>query len=128
MGKKILVVDDEPSIRDLLKKIFSREGYSVTVAEDGETALQLLKKELFPVIFVDLQMPGISGLELCQQIRKDFPLSFMYAMTGFVSMFALTECREAGFDDYFIKPVKRDLFLKTVREAFEKIERWKKKS
>jgi len=48
----------------------------------------------------------------------------MYAMTAYVSIFALTECRQAGFDDYFVKPVNIDLFDRAAKEAFEKIKRW----
>ncbi len=128
MEKKVLVVDDNDTIRELLQKTFSNHGYKVLISENAEDALQLLKRESVYVMFLDLHMPGMSGIELCQQIRQNNPLAIIYAMTGYVSLFALTECREAGFDDYFIKPINIELFLKACSDAFEKLERWKKKN
>ncbi len=127
MDKKILIVDDNHTVRELLQKTFSNAGFSVVSAEDAERALSVLKRESFYVMLLDLHMPGMSGIDLCREIRQTNPLAVIYAMTGYSSLFTLTECREAGFDDYFIKPVETGLFIRAVEEAFEKIERWMKK-
>ena len=128
MLRKILVVDDDTTIRHLLNISFTKKNYEVTTAEDAEKALQILDRQVFPVIFLDLQLPGLSGLELCKIIRKHHPLSFIFAMTAFISLFDLTECREAGFDDYFTKPLNLEMIHKATADAFEKIERWKERA
>ena len=127
MEKKILVVDDELSIRNMLDKAFSRSGYTVLLAESGEKALEILKNEQVQVMFLDLQLPGMNGIELCIQIRKENPMACIYAITGHSSLFSLANCRDAGFDDFFLKPIDLSIFLKTAQDAFERISRWKKK-
>jgi len=122
--KKILIVDDEESIRDLFKQFFSNEGYTVTAVETGEEALELLKNTNIQVMFLDLNLPGMNGVELCEKIRMDKPIAVIYAVTGYPSVFELLSCREAGFDDYFKKPVKLEAIRKAAEEAFEKIDRW----
>jgi DNA-binding response OmpR family regulator len=124
---KILVVDDEPSVRELLKEAFSDAGYDVLLAEGGEQALDILKEERADVIFLDLKLFGMNGIELCRQIRKDRPLSLIYAITGWSALFEVEECREVGFDDYFVKPVRMEVLLKAVEDAFEKLNRWKRR-
>ena len=124
--KKILVVDDEQAIINLLTQAFSRAGYIVRSAQSAETALELLQKEEIHVMFFDLNMPGMDGVELCREIKKNIPMSLIYAVTGYASLFELAECREAGFEDYFKKPINLKTLIKTADGAFEKLERWKK--
>ena len=126
MKKKILVVDDERSIRDLFTDTFNDAGYEVRAAETGEQALEILKEERIDVIFLDLRLFGMNGIELCRKIRKTNPISIIYAMTGWAALFEIEECREAGFDDYFKKPVALDMLFKAVEDAFEKLDRWKR--
>lgn len=125
--KKILVVDDEEIIREMLKEAFTKADYAVQIAGSGEEALKTLEADNIQVMFLDLKMGEMDGLELCRRIRKDRPLAFIFAMTGYSSLFDLVECREAGFDDYFIKPINLEIFFNTARDAFEKLNRWKKK-
>jgi len=127
MEKKILVVDDDPPIRKLLETAFTRAGYTVVLAGSGEEALEILKNEPINVMFLDMQLPGMNGIELCIQIRKENSIACIYAMTGNSSLFNLANCREAGFDDFFPKPFSIATFLKTARDAFEKLEKRKKK-
>ncbi len=128
MNNKIMVVDDELSIRKLLDRFFSKKGYDIITAESGEEALEILKGENIQVMFLDLKLPGMNGIDLCRQIRKDNSIACIYAMTGFGSLFELSDCRDAGFDDYFLKPVDLEVFIKTAEDAFSKLERWKKKT
>jgi CheY-like chemotaxis protein len=122
--KKILVVDDELSIRDLFADTFNDAGYEVRAAETGEQALKILAKERIDVIFLDLRLFGMNGIELCRNIRKTNPISIIYAMTGWAALFEIEECREAGFDDFFTKPLRYETLLRALEEAFEKIDRW----
>lgn len=127
MGTKtILVVDDEPAIVNLLKQAFTRDGYRVKTAQSGEEAVDLLEKEPIYVMFVDLNLPGMDGIELCRKVKKDSPMTVLFAITGYASVFQLTECREAGFEDYFKKPVNISTLRSKAESAFEKVERWKK--
>ena len=125
--KKILVVDDEVHVRDMLEQAFSKAGYTVRLAESAEETLDILKDEKIQVIFLDLKLPGMNGLKLCRKIRKEFPIAIIHAITGYASLFELADCREAGFDDYFNKPVDLKLLFKAAQDAFEKIVRWKKR-
>ena len=123
---KILVVDDENSIRDLFQSVFTEADYEVLLAEGAKDALVILKIHDIDVIFLDLKLFGMNGIELCRQIRKNKPSSMIYAMTGWSALFEIDECREAGFDDYFEKPMDMDKLLLLVKQAFERLERWKK--
>ncbi len=124
--KKILVVDDEEAIISLLTQVFSRAGYTVRSAQDSETALKLLEKEEINVMFFDLNMPEMNGIQLCKKVKKITPIAFIYAITGYASLFELAECRGAGFEDYFKKPVNIKILIKTAQDSFEKLERWRK--
>jgi DNA-binding response OmpR family regulator len=127
MTKKILVVDDEMTVRDLLEDAFGIEGYDVRLAEGAETAFEILKEEDIEVIFLDLKLFGMNGIELCKQIKKDNPITIIFAMTGWAALYDIEECREAGFDDFFTKPVETDMLLKAVDGAFERLSRWRKR-
>jgi DNA-binding response OmpR family regulator len=123
--KKILVVDDEEAIRNMLQQAFTEAGYTVRLAESGKEAIEILRQEAIMVTFLDLMMPGMDGIDLHRQIRKDNPIGIVYALTGFNDLFGLLECRNAGFDDFFTKPASIKLLLEAARYAFERIERWK---
>lgn len=127
MGKKMLIVDDERSIRDLFQSTFSEPDYEVHLAENGEQALEILKRQEIDLIFLDLKLFGMNGIELCRRIRKDKPISIIYAITGWAGLFEVEECREAGFDDFFTKPVKLEVIFRAVENAFEKLERWSRR-
>lgn len=123
--KKILVVDDEQMILDMYTNAFSPAGYSVQTAKNAEEALKILHTTPYWVVFLDLNMPGMNGVELCRQIRAEWPIAIVHAVTGYGSVFELQGCREAGFEDYFIKPAKIDDLLDTASAAFAKLDRWK---
>jgi len=125
--QKILIVDDEKDIRDVLEEVFSYHGYAPICAGTAEEALELLGPDI-QVMFLDLKLPGkMDGLALCREIRKKNPSACIFAMTGYASLFELADCRAAGFDDYFTKPAKLELLLMAARQGFEKVKRWKKK-
>ena len=123
--KRILVVDDEKQILDMYSQAFTKAGYVVRSAETAEKAMEILREESIMVIFLDLNLPGISGKEMCKKIRQDNPVGIIYAVTGYAELFGLMECRKVGFDDFFAKPVSLKMLLKAAADAFEKIERWR---
>ena len=126
--RKLLVVDDEKQICELYATVFSNSGYTGTTAGSAEEALEILKKERYWVMFLDLNLPGMNGIDLCRKIRQAYAMVIAYAVTGYTSLFELNECREAGFEDYFTKPVDLADLLEAADIAFKKIDRWKNKS
>lgn len=127
MIKRILAIDDEAGMRELFRKIFGDRGYEVHLATSGAEALGILKQTDIDVIFLDLKLFGMNGIELCRQIRRTRPLALIHAMTGWGALFDVEECREAGFDDYFTKPLDFDLLCRVVEDAFAKLGRWRKR-
>jgi CheY-like chemotaxis protein len=125
--KRILLVDDEKQIREMYSLAFTRAGYGATTAESAEEALEIMKKEPFWVLFLDLNLPGMNGVDLCREIRKQYPMAIPYAVTGYASLFELTDCRDAGFEDYFTKPASLSDLLEAAAHAFKKLARWKKR-
>jgi len=125
--KRILVVDDEEPIRDLFECAFTRAGYSVRTADSAEKALEIVQNTPFWVLFLDLNLPGMNGVDLCRRIRQEYPMAIPIAVTGYASLFELTDCRSAGFEDYFTKPVNLAELLDAAEQAFRKLERWKKR-
>ncbi len=122
----ILVVDDEDMILSALKDILNNFGYLVFCAKSGEEALKIIYKEDVHLFFLDLNLRGMSGIDLCEKIRKEDPKAFICAMTGFPSSYSLTKCREAGFDDYFTKPIEIKKIMSIAGFAFSRCNRWKK--
>ncbi|MEA3360120.1 MAG: response regulator [Thermodesulfobacteriota bacterium] len=125
--RKILIVDDEKQIREMFEQAFSRAGYEVQTAETAEQALEIVRETPYWVFFLDLNLPGMNGIELCRQIRYNYPMAISIAVTGYASLFELSDCREAGFEDYFTKPVNLSDLLEAAEHAFKKLERWGKR-
>lgn len=119
----ILLVDDEVHILDLLEELFSDAGYTVFRSESAEGALKILQERSVPVMILDLRLPGMSGLDLCRRIRERNRTSILYAITGYSNLFGIAECRSAGFDEIFFKPVDLNILLKAVKEAFDRLDR-----
>ena len=116
--KKILIVDDEEAIRELFTAALSYKGYTVFSAESGEKALELLDQEDIPVMFLDLNLPGINGIDLCRKIIEKMPKTIAYAVTGFAANYKSAECRTAGFTDYFAKPLPLEKLYTAAEKAF----------
>jgi len=127
MGKRILVVDDEPSMLDFMETVLEDAGYEVFLADGADRALEIFSHQDVSIVFLDLRLFGVNGMELCRQMRQKKPLTILYAMTGWIGLFDVEECREAGFDDYFAKPLKIEAILKAVEAACEKSDRWQMK-
>jgi len=124
--RTVLIVDDEPFMRTMMKETLMIAGYAVLLAEGGTDALRILEHEKVPVMIFDLKMPGMNGLELCAAVKRRYPTAIIYAMSGYHSLFDLVDCLGAGFEDYFAKPFDFDLIRQEVAHAFGKVERWKR--
>ena len=125
MEKKILLVEDEKALLDLTAlQLEERCNARVIKAETAQEALNVLKKDKIFMVITDLKLKGTDGLELCERVREINPVCFIIAVTGHQSLFQLIECRSAGFDDYFIKPVDYDKLAGVVNNSWDVIERW----
>jgi CheY-like chemotaxis protein len=123
-NNKILVVDDEPMILEMLAAGLESGGYTVITVGSAEHALEILQDNNIHVMFLDQQLPGMNGLELCQHIKQNDPAAIVYAMSGYSSIYGMMDCREAGFEDYFAKPLLIQSLIVASEEAFEKLNRW----
>lgn len=108
MKAKILVVDDEESIREFLEIMLKKEGYEVTLAEDGLKAKELVQKKSFDMIISDLQMPNMTGIELLKFIRQNYPEIIFMMITAFGTTETAVEAMKMGAYDYLTKPFKID--------------------
>ncbi|HPG38016.1 MAG TPA: response regulator [bacterium] len=126
MRKQILVVDDEKQIRDILELTFKDAGFFVRCAGSGEEAIELFKNEDYVIVFLDVKLPGLSGFDICSEMKRLKPQAYIVAMTGYTDLFNQNKCMESGFDYYFPKPFKFNLLMQLARDALEKIEWWKK--
>lgn len=105
MAEKVLVVDDERQIRDLLGEFLVREGYEVLLASAGEEAIELAERKIPHAILLDVKMPGIDGIEVCKRLKAEPKTQFIpvIMITGYVDnkMVAI----ESGADDFVNKPI-----------------------
>ncbi len=114
---RVLVVDDEKSIRITLREFLRDAGYQVDVAEDVTTALQLLQPGGFDVVVSDIVLPRITGVELLQEIRKGSPRVQVIMMTGQPTVETAAATVRAGAFDYLVKPVAGEAMLRCVSNA-----------
>jgi len=121
VSKKILVVDDEDAIREILKIKLVKLGYDPECAQNGKEALKILAKEKFPLILTDLRMPEIDGIELCIQIKERNPETVIYAFSGHVTEDEFDQLEKMGFDGLLCKPVSFEVLERAIEGAFDKI-------
>lgn len=116
---KLLIADDEPQLRSLLKAYFENNGWEVTCASSGSEALEILEKETFDVILTDVRMPGASGLEVLRAVRSRIPYGQVILMTGYRSLKAAIEAVNKGAFAYIEKPFSLADLKERVDEALE---------
>ena len=117
---RILVVDDERSMREFLEIFFAREGYEAITAADVDTALLALDADDFDVVISDVQMPGKGGLDLLRAIKDMAPETVVIMITAFASTETAIEAMKEGAYDYVTKPFKVDELRLVVEKALEK--------
>jgi DNA-binding response OmpR family regulator len=105
MNERILVVDDEESLRLSLKFKLKSAGFEVDVAVDGEDALEKLKAKPVDAVLLDINMPRMSGIETLTLIRQQYPQTEAIMLTGFADFSTAIECLKIGAKDYLVKPV-----------------------
>lgn len=118
--EKILIVEDEQSLRDLLSIMLKRAGYDVVVASDGAQAIALLEKELFDLVITDLKMPNAGGLEVLRAVKEVSPDTVVLLITAYASAESAVEAMKLGAYDYLSKPFDVEQVQLIVRNALEK--------
>jgi len=104
MADKILVVDDEWEIRDLLSQFLTEEGYEVILASNGEEAIELAERENPQVILLDIMMPDIDGIETCKRLKAEEKTRFIPVIMATALWDRYMEAIEAGAEDFVTKP------------------------
>ena len=117
---RVLVVDDEPSICRSCEKILAREGYEVKTVLAGAEALDLLGREPFDLVFTDLKMAEMGGMELLEALRSQYPDIVPVVITGYATIASVVETMKVGAFDYLPKPFTPDEMAAVARKAWDR--------
>jgi two-component system response regulator PilR (NtrC family) len=117
---RILVVDDEKSMREVLEIFLKDEGYEVVVADGGISALEVAKTDIFDLVITDLKMPKVSGFDVLKTIKETSPNTVVVIITAFGTTESAVEAMKLGAFDYIQKPFKMDDIRLVVKNALEK--------
>ena len=120
MKGKILVVDDEPQIRRVMRSALTKQDYFVADARSGEEALEMVRQGRFDLILLDRNMPGMSGLDVCRQIRSNSDVGIIM-LTVRKAEFERIEALDAGADDYVTKPFSMPELLARIRANLRRV-------
>ena len=117
--KRILVVDDEEMIRDLLKETFHRKGYEIETAENGKDAIDRLDAQRFDLLVTDLRLPDLSGMKILTESKKKSPELGVIMITGYGSIKNAVKAMKQGAFDYITKPFDLDEIEMVVDKYFQ---------
>ena len=126
---KILCVDDEPDILEILKYNLSNEGYQISTAKDGKIAVKKAKQTHPNLIIMDIMMPNMDGIEACEILRSDesFNDTLIMFLTARGEDYSYVAAYEAGADDYVTKPVKPKILLSKVKGLLRRSKKYSEK-
>jgi len=117
---RVLVVDDEESVRNLLQRILTEAGYNVVTAANGQEALDKVTELNIQAVLLDIKMPGMSGIEVLRQLASGRPDICVIMATAVADVQTAVEAMKLGAYDYITKPFNRDDVVLTVQRAIEK--------
>ncbi len=115
--RKVLVVDDDPVVRKSFDRVLSSKGYAVITAENGEEALRKLNEEKYDLVYTDIRMPGMSGLEVAEEVRARKPWTPVVIVTGYGTDAAETRAKAAGVTSFLHKPLSPKMIEESARDA-----------
>ena len=118
---KVLIIDDERAIRNSLREILGDEGYNVETAEDGAQGLQMVLKDKFDVIFCDIKMPNMDGMEFLDKVISEGIDSAVIMISGHGDIETAVECIKKGAFDFIQKPLDLNRILITIKNATDKV-------
>ena len=116
---RILIVDDEPSMREMLRIVLRRDGYDVSVAANGTQAIDILKRERVDLLLSDIRMPDLSGVDVLRAAKETNRDLVAFMMTAFASTDTAVEAMRLGAADYFTKPFSMDEMRLKVRQQLD---------
>ncbi len=119
--EKILVIDDEIGVTQILNEFLSTNGYDVTTYQDPEKALKCLRSQPFDIVITDLQMPKYSGIEIAQAARNISDIIEVIVISGYSSIESAVDAMKEGVYDYIHKPFNMSAILSTVTRAAERV-------
>ena len=117
---KIIVIDDEPGMRDFLEIMLQKDGYIVETASDGPEALDKMDNSLFDLAITDIQMPIMNGIEVLKKINEKSPDTTVIMITAYASHETAIEAMKLGAYDYITKPFKIDEIKLIIKKALDK--------
>ncbi|MBM4432635.1 MAG: response regulator [Chloroflexi bacterium] len=117
----VLVVDDEPIVRESIRDWLEDAGYQVAVASSGEEALEMVAKEDFSILVLDVRLPGKTGVKVLKELKEVKPQIKSIIITAYPSVELAVEAMKLGAVDYLIKPVAPDDLERLIRETLQKI-------
>lgn len=117
--KRILVIDDEDIVRISCKRTLEPEGYEVDVAASGKEGLELFEKSRYALVLIDLKMPGIDGIEVLVNIKRQHPDQNVMIMTGYDTVEHIVESISSGAAHYLEKPFTPDTLIKRIKEVLD---------
>jgi DNA-binding response OmpR family regulator len=123
---RILVVDDELSVRFLLSEELTQQGYRVSTAASGEEAVAMLEQATFDLMLLDLKMPGMDGIEVMQAARDLAPQTVVIMLTAYATLDSAVEALRYGGHDYLVKPSSSDEILASVGKGLAKRQQWRR--
>jgi len=115
--RKVLVVDDDPAVRKSFDRVLSNKGYAVITAESGEEALAKLTEEKYDLVYSDIRMPGISGLDVAETVKASRPWTPVVIITGFGSDAAEARAKAAGVTSFLHKPLSPEMIEDSARDV-----------
>ena len=121
---KILLVDDDKNMTLLLCEILNELGHDVVAAHTAEEAMELIESEDFYIVISDLQLPGMSGIDLLRFIKGFNSLIQVFIMTAYSNKQRVIECLKAGATDYFEKPLNTEDVIISIQAAIHRIHKW----
>ncbi|HNC45566.1 MAG TPA: response regulator, partial [Acidobacteriota bacterium] len=116
----MLIVDDELSMREVLERVFRREGYTVHLADNGARALEMIRDHVYDLVLSDVRMPTLTGMELLAECRHISSETMVILMTAYGTVESAREAFKMGADDFIQKPFDIDEIKLVVRNALEK--------
>ncbi len=120
--RNILVVDDEEVIRNICLRSLEKKGYNVGLAENGINALDRIREGIYEIVFTDIKMPMMDGMELLETIKRDFPHLEVVVMTAFATIESAIDAMKKGAYDFILKPIKPDQIRVVADKCIEKVQ------
>ncbi|MEW5746079.1 MAG: response regulator [Nitrospirota bacterium] len=117
--KRILVIDDEEIVRKSCKRALEPEGYTVDIATSGREGFELLGKNTYDLLLIDLKMPGIDGIEMLRDIKREHPGQNVMIMSGYDTIEHVVLSLASGAEHYLEKPFTPDMLMARIREVLE---------